>query len=889
VTPERWERIKQLFDDALRVEPTEREAFLSAAADDETMRAEVLRLIAHYESAGDFLEAPPFDRHAAAPAAERPVVFAANRIVAGRFRITRLVGHGGMGEVYEAFDLELRETIALKTIRSDLAADARYVESFKREVHRSRAITHPNVCRVYELFHQREEPGDVWFLTMELLRGETLAERLRRNRRLSTAEALPLVKQMCAALGAAHGHGVVHRDFKSGNVMLVAGRDHSPARAVVTDFGLARPIPDSETAVTSLDVFGGTAGTPAYMAPEQVEGHPATIASDLYALGAVMYEMVTGTPPFTGTSPLSVAVRRLTEPPETPRVHVPDLDPRWELTILRCLERDPAARFARADQVADALEGVPAAAASGAAPRERTAPAPRSKRTPLVAAALALAVVLVLLLTVFHRPALAVTSIAVVPFVDTGSDRETEYVSDGVTEGVIDSLAQMAQPALKVIAFNSVMRYKGQEVDARAVGRELHVGAVVVGRVVSRSDTLSINAELVNTADQSRLWGNRFSAQLSELPTVQQQIAEKIADTLRIVRGGDEKAGSAKRHTTNPDAYRLYLKGRYFWNQYNEEGWRKAIEVFNQALAIDPDYALAWAGLADTYYQLSSLVLPPAEAIPHARAAATRALAADENVAEAHASLGVIHAQYDWSAGDAEKEFRRALALNANYASAHQWYGMLHYSKGNFEAAQREFDKALELDPLSLMINVTAVWPLRHLGQDDRAVAQIERLIAMFPTVPELVDYMHEVRGEIHLQRHETDAAIPELVAGFRTKALCGDSPEAAAALRGAYAAGGLDAYWRTQLEIATRRYQQELDASRKTTHLYVSPYRLAELNARIGNIDAAFALLDACVKNRDENLRWLKAEALLPDSAWQNLRGDPRFTAILDRVGLGH
>jgi eukaryotic-like serine/threonine-protein kinase len=883
VTAERWERIKQLFDDALRLQPPEREAFLAAAAADQSMHDDVVRLIAQYESAGDLLEVPPFGRQVATIIARERMVFAPEQIVASRFRIVRLLGQGGMGEVYEAFDLELRETIALKTIRSDLAADVRYVEGFKREVHRSRAITHPNVCRVYDLFHQRGQSGDVWFLTMELLRGETLAERLRRAHRFSTVDALPLVKQMCDALGAAHHHGVVHRDFKSGNVVLVPRPDSPDIRVVITDFGLARPTPDSATAATSLDVLGEAVGTPAYMAPEQVEGRAATAASDVYALGVVMYEMVTGTLPFAGDSPVSVAVRRLSEPPEAPRAHVADLDPRWELAIMRCLERDPASRFAQAAQVAAALQGVPTAADSDKAAARQPRRQLRA-RTPLVAAAVTL--VLLLLFNIFRGPALAVTSIAVVPFVGAGGDRETEYVSDGVTEGVIDSLAQLPQQALKVIAFNSVMRYKGHEVDARAVGRELNVGAVVVGRVLSRSDTLSINAELVNAADQSRLWGTSFNAQLSELPAVQQQIADKIADTLRVRQDASQKR-STKRRTSNSEAYRLYLKGRFFWNQYTEDGWRKALEYFNQALAIDPDYAQAWAGLADTYYQLSSLVLPPAEAIPRARAAATRALAVDEGVAEAHASLGIIHAQYDWNARDAEKEFRRALALNANYATAHQWYGMLLYSNADFESARREFDKALELDPLSLIINVTAVWPLRHLGQDDRAITQVEKIIEMFPNVPDLVDYVHEMRGEIHLQRHEYDQAVVELVNGFRIKALCGNDPQTIDALRGAYAASGLDGYWRAQLDLATRRYEQDVETSRRSTHRYVSPYRLAELNARVGRTEQAFALLEDCVRNRDENLRWLKAEASLSDSPWQSLRADPRFAALLDRIGL--
>lgn len=906
MTPERWDRIKELFDGALERDSGERAAFLAGACGgDEDLRAQVLNLLVQYDSAGGFLENPPVPvRGLAFTSQPLRSVFSPEQMVGGRFRIVKTLGQGGMGEVYEAFDLELRDSVALKTIRHDIASDSGLIERFKQEVQRSRTISHPNVCRVYDLFRERATgDADVWFLTMELLRGETLSDLLHREGRLETSAALPLVKQMCHALDAAHHAGVVHRDFKSGNVMLLAGPHDSEIRVVVTDFGLAKAISATGantssatgTITSSLDDPGRLLGTPAYMAPEQLEGKAATAASDLYALGVVMYEMVTGVRPFVGNSALSIAVKRLTEPPLPPSAHVPGLEPHWERTILRCLERDPAARFASAGHVSRTLDGstlavgitVPAdphVRRGFAGPFQR-AKLPRG-RVLMSIGGVVLAVAL--FFNFFSGGALAVSSIAVVPFASDGSDPDTDYLSDGITEGIINSLAQWPQATLRVIALNSMMRYKGREIDPEAIGDELRVGAVVIGRIVQRAEKLSVSAELVNASDRSRMWGRTYSASLADLPVVQEEIAEAISDTLRLRLNGDGKPRATKRYTVNVDAYRFYLQGRYFWNKYTEEGWTKAIEYFKQAIEIDPNYALAWAGLADSYYQLSSLVLLPAEAIPQARAAAAKALAIDEGVAEAHASLGMIKAQYDWDARGATKEFNRAIELNPNYATAHQWYGMHLFANAQFEAALIELNRAQELDPLSLFIAVTAVWPLRHLGQDDQAIKQLENTIEMFPNVPDLVDYFHQLRGEVYLQRGMHDEAIAELLNGYNTKVLCGNNPETIEALKRAYNTSGLNGYWRKQLELATRRYQQQLDSTRKQSpRRYVSPFRLAELHARLGDKERAFVLLQDSYNNRDENLRWLKAESLSVDSPWQSLRSDARFTELLRSVGL--
>jgi serine/threonine protein kinase/tetratricopeptide (TPR) repeat protein len=942
MTPDRLERIKELFESALEQDSAERTSFLAqACSSDDDLRAQVVQLLAQHESACDFLEHPLAQVRDVAITSRPPrSVFAAEQVVGNRFRIVKILGQGGMGEVYEAFDLELRDCIALKTIRQDIASDSGLIERFKQEVQRSRTISHPNVCRVYDLFRERAAgDADVWFLTMELLRGETLSDLLHRMGRLETRAALPLVKQMCDALDAAHHSGVVHRDFKSGNVMLLAGPHDSEIRVVVTDFGLAKTISATgagtssatEAITSSLDDSVRLLGTPAYMAPEQLEGKAATAASDLYALGVVMYEMVTGVRPFVGDSALSIAVKRLTEPPKTPRAHVPELEPRWEQTILRCLERDPARRFAGAGDVSGALDGSASGLRVTAGtdiqlPRdmnegplemnpqsvghrddgatEITSPLEARQSTPPAFAAVsrharflrarfllsAVGMVLgvALLFNLFSGRALAVSSIAVVPFVSDGSDPDTQYLSDGITEGIIDSLAQLPQSTLKVIALNSMMRYKGREIDPEAIGDELSVGAVVIGRIVQRADKLSVSAELVNASDRSRMWGKTYSASLADLPVVQEEIAEAISDTLQLRLKGDEKNRLTKRSTVSVDAYRFYLQGRYFWNKYTEEGWTKAIEYFKQAIGIDPNYALAWAGLADSYYQLSSLVLLPAEAIPQARAAAAKALAIDEGVAEAHASLGMIKAQYDWDSKGAAKEFNRAIELNPNYATAHQWYGMHLFANGQFEAALVELNRAQELDPLSMFIAVTAVWPLSHLGQDDHAIRQLEKAVEMFPDVPDLIAYLHQLRGESYLKKGLNDHAVAELLNGSKMKALCGDDPETIEAVKRAYTSSGLNGYWRKQLELATRRHQQEVDSARKQSpRRYVSPFRLAELRARVGDKDLAFALLQVSYDNRDENLRWLKVESLSVDSPWQSLRSDRRFTELLRNVGL--
>ena len=450
------------------------------------------------------------------PRAPGTPVFRTGDMVAFRFRIVRYLAKGGMGELYEAEDLELRERIALKTILSDIAADERAIALFKREVHLARQVTHPNVCRIYDVFrHQSAAAGDrpageVVVLAMELLHGETLADKLRRDGRLSPAEILPLVRQMAVGLTAAHRVGVVHRDFKSHNVMLVkATRAEEEMRAVVTDFGLAwRSTQDESTSLSmSLSAENKISGTPAYMAPEQLEGGPVTPATDVYALGVVLYEMVTGALPFVGETPLKMAIKRLHVPPPSPRVHVADLEPRWETTILRCLARRPEERFARAGDVVSALEGE--RVESGVAPRSAPvdgrcvesgcADAPGHSRFRLCRV----------------RPVQSCTRRHQVDrglaAENSSNDPEQDYLSDGISEALINRLSQL--PGLKVVANSSSSRYKGQNADPQEVARALDVTGILAGRVSQRGDSLSISVELIDGRDRTQMWGEQYLQQ----------------------------------------------------------------------------------------------------------------------------------------------------------------------------------------------------------------------------------------------------------------------------------------------------------------------------------------------------------------------------------------
>jgi len=787
-----------------------------------------------------------------------------------------------MGEVYRAHDTTLGRDVALKVLRWPYTSDPDRMARLEHEARMLATLNHPNIAAIYGL--AREESA--WGLVLELIDGSTLAERIATGP-LPLREALAIGRQIADALDAAHQRGIVHRDLKPSNIKVTPG-----GVVKLLDFGVATMAGDDQAPFglspeQPTQTAGGTRdglirGTVAYMSPEQARGEPVDKRADVWAFGCVLYELLTGRRAFPADSVADAVAAVLGRDPDW--TALPPAAPPGMLRLLkRCLEKD---RRRRLRDIGDAQAEIDAVlAGEGAAGTPPPAAFPGGR---YLAAAAGLAGAVLIVVLYFGARAQSITSIAVVPFAIADRAAADEYLGDGLTEGVIDRLGELPQSVLKVIAINSVLQYKGRSVDASLVGRELNVGAVVIGTISRRAGRLVVSTELVNTRDRSHIWGKTYDATIPELPGIQAEIADGVSKGLRLRLTPAQGARLVSRAVPHPEAYHLYLKGRYFWNQYNEDGWLQAIQYFRQAIDLDKEYALAWAGLADAYYGLSSLVLLPSEAIPSARAAAERALAIDPDLAEAHAALGVIKEQYDWDPQGAATEYRRALELNPNFAIARERYGVHLFAQGEFEAALVELNKAQELDPLSMVIGFVAVWPLPHLGQDERAIRQLEKLAELFPKVPETRDVLHDARGQMYLRQDRSDAAVTEFLQGSKIKTLCGDDPLTIERLQRAYRAGGLKGYWSTQLEFAVPRYEGAIAAARtRSPQRYVSSIPLAELYARAGDNERALALLQDSYRNRDENLRWLKAESLLPNSPWETVRRDPRFADMLRGMGL--
>jgi len=884
LTPERWEQAKKLFEGALELDPGERASFLHrACADDPVLRREVESLLSSDRCAEGFLEKPALaDAGKTESHAIRVGALSVGQVLSGRFRVIRFLGQGGMGEVYEAEDIVLRERIALKTIRPEISSQPHTMARFQQEIKLARRVAHPNVCKTFELWHHRSStdpsPEVVTFLTMELLEGETLAARLRRVGRIATAEALPLVQQMAEALAAAHDVGVVHRDFKPGNVMLVPPKSgDGKERAVVMDFGLAKALAAADQAAgedpaSSVTGSGHVVGTIAYMSPEQLLGRDATPASDIYALGLVMYEMVTGKRPFPDDALFGGAHQRLTQPPPSPRVHVPDLDPQWEEVILRCLEVEPASRYGNAIGAIGALTVKHEFKAAERVDHPIVAPWFSGKtRARMVIVALAVLLAAVGFFYMLRERGHKIDSVAVLPFSNLSGNSDSEYLVDGITEGIIDSLAKL--PNLRVVSRFSVFQYKGRDEDPRAVGKRLGAAALVTGRLRNRGGTIVIEAELVDALKDSQIWGDRYEIGAVEMSAVSEEIASAIADKLRLPLSANDKTRLAESYTNNQTAFKNYLMGRYFWNKRDKDDVQRGIDYFNKAIEVDPGYALAYAGLADSYTVLADYRYePPQEAFPKARAAAVKALQLNDNLAEAHASLGKVEALYDWDGTAADKEFHRAITLNPSYVPAHSAYAVHLVELGRLDEGLEEARRAHDLDPLDLNVSTEIGTILYYKHDDDGALQQLSKTLEMEPN---FLGARFEI-AEVYRHQGRYQQAVENYLAAARLN----ESPEtkqqteqAIATLRKAYEFSGWTAFLQTRL-------QQQLAASQVT---YVAPYEVAEVYAYLGEKDEVLQWLEKAYHERSSEILCINV-----DPAFQDFRGDARFQDLVRRLGLG-
>jgi len=783
----------------------------------------------------------------------------------GHYRILEKLGGGGMGVVYEAEDLNLGRHVALKFLPEHLAHDPQALERFRREARAASALNHPNICTIHEI----AEDGGQHFIVMEMLSGQTLKHRLQSGA-IALDQLLENAVQLADALDAAHSQRIVHRDIKPANIFIT-----KRGAAKILDFGLAKltgkpdaPVAEGATIEENLTSPGSTVGTVAYMSPEQARGEALDQRSDLFSFGAVLYEMATGRMAFGGNTSALVFDAILHKDPSSPVRINPDLPAELEHIINKALEKEPGLRYQSAAEMLADLKRLRRDSSSGQMKATTDSkPVQRSRKKLFAGVGIAAVLaVLALILFIFRSQSdgKEISSIAVLPFVNTANDPNTDYLSDGITESLINSLSQL--PNLEVRARSSVFRYKGRDVEPQSVAKDLKVQAVVTGRIVLRGDQLVVSSELIDARTNRNIWGDQYDRKMTDLIAIQQDITGAISAKLREQLSTGPKKQAVNGGTNDPEAYQLYLKGRYYWEKRTPDALEKAKDSFNQAIARDPNYAMAYVGLSDYYNTVEDYVpIPASETAPKARAAAEKALAIDSSLAEAHAALAGAHwSLFEFAA--AEREFKRALELNPNYAQAHHWYGLFLSWDGRNQDAIAHLRRAVELDPLNLQYNCNLGQVLGNAKQYDASIEQLKKTLEMDPNYGQAhaqlsAEYqatgkyglwLEEIKKAMDLFHQPEDAAIVEETARV-------------------YAQSGLKPAMARQIVLKKQLAQ----------HRYVDPVDIALAYALLGDKDQTFAWLDKGLAEKSAGMQGFKSYAL-----FEQWHSDPRYIELVKRMG---
>ncbi len=774
-----------------------------------------------------------------------------------------------MGEVYRAHDPRLEREVALKVLPAETLSDDRARARLLREARMASKLNHPNVCTIYEV---GEAEGQA-YIAMELVSGEALSERLS-SERMGVEEALRLGHQMADALAHAHDNGVVHRDFKSGNVVITP-----EGRAKVLDFGLAGRVSDTELteattySVDSLELSGKIVGTLAYMAPEQLKGEPADACSDIWALGIVLYEMASGVRPFKGKTGFELSSAIFSATPEPlPAGPGGMLPTQLQMVIDRCLEKDPARRYQSAGEVRAALET--AQSATTGTTRSVVLPAMPGRRWLVAAAGLAVVLAVMAILDVGGIRRLLVgggggqvraVRMAVLPFANLSGDPEQEYLSDGFTQEMITQLGRLHPEGLSVIARTSVMRYKKGDTPIDQIGDELGVDYVLEGSTQREANRVRVAAELINVQDQTQLWADSYERQLEGILAVQSEVAREVAKALalELLPGEEARLSSARR--VNPEAYEAYLQGSYHWKKLTPASLDTAERYFELALEKDETYAPAYSGISFVWMARATATAAaalPHEAAPKALAAANKSLELDSTLAEPHFALAAIATWYEWDWNTAEREFHLALDLNPNFADGHVFYGLFLTAMGRLKEARAQIQIGVVLDPHNFMYQTYLGIAFERSRRFDEAIVHYQKALAMEPTFRD---------------------ALSALRSSYHQKGMYEESFEAARTLhvaRGEYDVE--DALVRGNLDGGYQEAMRQAAEALMARSNSANAMRIAALLTYAGDKDRALEWLETAYRERLQNMVYLGV-----NPKWDPLRSDPRFQDLLRRMNL--